>query len=142
MIYLASDHRGMVRKEEIKRILDETEEKHTDVGDLAFDPNDDAIEFVKEACGKITNEDKGIFFCGSGVMVDIIANRFTQIRSCLAVNIDQVKAARKEDDVNVLCLGADNFGLVDAEKLVRAFLETPFSDEEKYKKRIEKTKWK
>ena len=149
MIYLASDHRGMVRKEEVKKILDEMGEKHTDVGNLAFDPNDDAIDFVKEACERMRppfaegfGGVKGIFFCGSGVMVDIVANRFPYIRSCLAVNVDQVKAARKEDDVNVLCLGADSFGLVDAEKLVRAFLETTFSNEEKYKQRIEKTKWK
>lgn len=148
MIYLVSDHRGMVRKEEIKKILDEMGQGHTDSGNFAFDPNDDAIDFVREACGKIaasaegSGEPRGIFFCGSGVMVDIVANRFFEIRSCLAVSVDQVKAARREDDVNVLCLGSDNFGLVDTEKLVRAFLETGFSGGENYKKRIEKTKWK
>ncbi len=147
MIYLASDHRGMVRKEEVKKILDEMGERHVDVGNMAFDPNDDAIDFVKAACEKIgaasaqgSGEPKGIFFCGSGVMVDIVANRFANIRSCLAVNFDQVKAARSEDDVNVLCLGADNFGLVDTEKLVKTFLETEFSGEKKYQERIEKTK--
>lgn len=138
MIYLASDHRGMVRKAEVKKILDELGEKYSDVGNLAFDPNDDAILCVQQACDKIKGEDRGIFFCGSGVMVDVVANRFGHIRSCLAVNIDQVKAARKEDDVNVLCLGSDNFGLVDAERLVGAFLETEFSGEKKYLQRIKK----
>jgi len=140
MIYLVSDHRGMVRKEEMKKVLDEMGEKFTDVGNLAFDPEDDSIEFVVEACGKIGDGDKGIFFCGSGVMVDVVANRFGNIRSCLAVNTDQVKAARKEDNVNVLCLGIDNFGMVDSESLLKAFLGTEFSGEEKYKERIERTK--
>ena len=140
MIYLVSDHRGMVRKEEVKKILDEMGEKHTDAGNLAFDPNDDAIDFVSEACKKIEKDDKGIFFCGSGVMVDVVANRFGNIRSCLAANVDQVKAARTEDDANVLCLGSDSFGLVDTERLVGTFLETEFSGERKYKERIERTK--
>lgn len=140
MIYLASDHRGMVRKEEIKKLLDELGEKFVDVGDLSFNPEDDAIDFVTEACGKITPEDKGIFFCGSGVMVDIVANRFSNIRSCLAANPDQVKAGRREDDVNVLCLGGDNFGAEDSAKLVKVFLATEFDGGENYKRRLEKLK--
>lgn len=128
----------MVRKEEVKKLLDEVGEKYEDCGNLSFDPEDDAIEFVRAACGKIgvTAEAKGIFFCGSGVMVDVVANRFPQIRSCLAVNPDQVKAARREDNVNVLCIGGDNFGAEDAKKLVGIFLETEFSGEERYKDRI------
>ncbi len=156
MIYLASDHRGMVRKEEVKKFLDETSEKYEDMGNLSFDPEDDAIGFVRAACGKIeaasaegsgraspetmpaAREPKGIFFCGSGVMVDMVANRFPKIRSCLAVDPDQVKAARAEDDVNVLCLGTDSFSAELAKKLVGRFLETKFSGEEKYKVRIKK----
>ena len=130
----------MVRKEEVKKFLDELGEKYEDCGNLIFDPEDDAIEFARAACGKIgtTDEARGIFFCGSGVMVDVVANRFPQIRSCLAVNPDQVKEARKEDNVNVLCIGGDNFGAEDAKKLVGIFLETKFLGEERYKARIDR----
>lgn len=138
MIYLASDHRGMVRKEEVKKFLEEIKEEHEDVGDLKFEPNDDVIDFVKKACEEIAGEDRGIFFCGSGVMADVVANRFSQVRSCLAVNSDQVKAARREDNVNVLCIGGDNFGIEETKKLVGVFLETEFSGGENYQRRLEK----
>ena len=128
----------MVRKEEVKKFLDEIGEKYKDEGNLSFDPGDDAIEFVRSACKKMAEADKGVFFCGSGVMVDIVANRFPNIRSCLAVDPDQVKAARQEDDANVLCLGTDSFGAEDAKRLVGVFLETIFSGEEKYRLRIKR----
>lgn len=145
MIYLASDHRGMVRKEEIKKFLDEIKSEYQDVGNLSFDPNDDVIDYVVEACKKIgassaqgSGGPKGIFFCGSGVMADVVANRFSHVRSCLAVNSDQVKAARREDNVNVLCIGGDSFGAEETGKLVGVFLETEFSGGENYRRRLEK----
>src|SRR3989344_9428710 len=68
MIYLASDHRGMIRKEEIKKLLDEMNEEYQDCGNLILDPEDDEVDLVNKACEKIGEGDKGIFFCGSGVM--------------------------------------------------------------------------
>lgn len=138
MIYLASDHRGMLRKEEVKKVLDEMKEDHLDCGNLMLDPEDDEVDFVNKACVKIEPGDKGIFFCGSGVMVDIAANKFPHIRSCLAFEKKQVELARNDDDVNVLSIAANFFDLEETKVFVRAFLKTEFSNEAKYNRRIEK----
>lgn len=138
MIYLASDHRGMVRKEEIKKFLDEIKEEYQDCGNLILDPEDDEVDFVNKACEKITDSDRGIFFCGSGVMIDIAANRYPQVRACLAFEKKQVEMARNDDNVNVLCIAANFFDLEETKTFIKAFLKTEFSKEEKFERRINK----
>lgn len=143
MVYLAADHRGFVRKEEIKEWLKSQNLEFIDVGNHKLDPNDDEVDFVKGAGEKMMETDRGVFFCGSGVMVDVAANKFPQIRSCLGFDEIQVRAARSDDDVNVLALAADFLDLEKTKKLVQVFLDTPFSGEERFRRRIEKLpKWK
>ncbi|HBC58887.1 TPA: hypothetical protein DCZ14_00500 [Candidatus Azambacteria bacterium] len=50
------------------------------------------------------------------------------------------QAARKDDDVNVLSLSADLTDAATAKRIVKVFLETSFSGEERHKRRIEKIK--
>lgn len=160
MIYLASDHRGMIRKEEVKKLLDETSEDYQDCGNLILDPEDDEVDFVNNGCERIERDiaasqlrsspasggvrvladPRGIFFCGSGVMVDVAANRFPNIRSCLAFDKKQVEMARNDDDVNVLSIAANFFDLEETTVFVKAFLKTGFSSEGRYLRRIEKLK--
>lgn len=141
MVYLASDHRGMVRKEKIKELLDELKEEYFDSGNLMFDPEDDEVDFVNKGCQQMEADKadpKGIFFCGSGVMVDIAANKYPEIRACLAFDKKQVEMARHDDDVNVLCVAADFFDLEETKIFIKAFLKSKFSGDERFKRRIEK----
>jgi ribose 5-phosphate isomerase B len=109
-----------------------------DCGALTLDPEDDAMDFAKAAVEKIKEGDKGILFCGSGVMMDIVANRFKHIRACMAITREQVQQGRNDDDANVLVISTDTFSGEDTQALVDIFLSTPFSGEEKYTKRLEK----
>lgn len=138
MIYLASDHRGFIRKEEIKKYLLEINEETIDVGDLTYNADDDEVDFVAAAVSKMNEGDKGFFFCGSGVMVDMAANRYPKIRSCLGFDENQVREARNDDDANVLGVAADFMNLEKTKSLVMTFLKTPFSGEERYIRRIKK----
>ena len=45
---------------------------------------------------------RGIVICGSGIGVDIVANKFAGVRSALAMSADHIRAGRQDDDVNVL----------------------------------------
>lgn len=133
----------MVRKEEVKKFLDELGQDFYDYGNLMLDPQDDAVDFVNRACAKMmedTENPRGIFFCGSGVMVDIAANRFPQVRSCLAFDKKQVESARNDDDVNALCIAANYFSLEETKVFIKAFLNTEFSGEERFVRRIGKLK--
>src|SRR3989344_879947 len=91
---------------------------------------------LKEALKEYMDE-LGIVICGSGVGVDEVANKVPGIRSGLAMNKDQIKAARHDDDINVLALAADFTSEEDAKAILKTFLCTDFGSEEKYKRRIE-----
>ena len=141
MIYLGADHRGFKLKEEIKKFLAEKNYQFEDMGNFKYDPNDDYTDFAKLVAQKVSEkpeEHKGILICGSGVGVDITANKFHGVRSALADDIATAKQSRQHDDTNVLSLPADEMGIGLAKKIVNVWLSTPFSNGEKYKRRIDK----
>lgn len=141
MLYIGADHRGFQLKEEIKKFLAENKYQFEDMGNFAYDPNDDYTDFAKLVAQKVSEkpeENKGILICGSGVGVDITANKFHGVRSALADDIETAKQSREHDDTNVLSLPADEVDFELAKKIITVWLETPFSNGEKYKRRINK----
>lgn len=141
MIYIGADHRGFKLKEEITKFLAEKKYPLEDMGNFSYDPNDDYTDFAKLVAGKVSEkpkENKGILICGSGVGVDIVANKFHGVRSALADDIATAKQSREHDDTNVLSLPADEVDFEQAKKIITVWLETPFSNGEKYKRRINK----
>ena len=141
MIYLGADHRGFQLKEGVKIFLAENKYQFEDMGNFTYDPNDDYTDFAKLVAQKVSEkpqENKGILICGSGVGVDIVANKFKEVRSALADDIATAKQSREHDDTNVLSLPADEVDFALAQKIISAWLSTPFSNGEKYKRRIGK----
>lgn len=136
MLYIGADHRGYNLKEKIKHWLSEWSLDYEDVGAFKLNENDDFTDFAKKVAQDIGGNDKGIVICGSGVGVDEVANKFKGVRSGLAINEEQIRAARNDDDINVLALAADYTSEEDAKKIVSVFLETEFSGEEKYARRV------
>jgi len=138
MIYIGADHRGYNLKEALKEYMDELGIEYLDLGAFELDPNDDYPQYAKLVAEHIHDlDDRGIVICGSGVGVDEVANKVPGIRSGLAMNKDQIKAARHDDDINVLALAADFTSEEDAKAILKTFLGTDFGSEEKYKRRIE-----
>ena len=141
MLYIGADHRGFKLKEEIKNFLAEKNYQFEDMGNFAYNPNDDYTDFAKLVAQKVSEkpeENKGILICGSGVGVDITANKFHGVRSALADDIQTAKQSRAHDDTNVLSLPADEVDFTLAKKIITVWLETSFSNGEKYKRRINK----
>ena len=139
-VYIGADHRGFATKENLKPWLSEQGIEFIDVGASQFTEGDDYVDFA-EAVGKHVAEDKGsrgIVICGSGVGVDMVANKLLGIRSGLGIAHDQIMAARKDDDINVLALASDYTLPEELKKMVNVFLTTPFSTEERYSKRIQR----
>jgi len=56
----------------------------------------------------------------------------------LANNSDQAFLSRNDTDANVLCLAADFLDEEMAKKILSVWLQTPFSQEERHKRRIRK----
>jgi ribose 5-phosphate isomerase B len=67
-----------------------------------------------------------------------VANKINGIRCALAVNEENVTLAREHNDANVLSLGSIFVTDEHANKLAKLFLITPFSNEERHERRIEK----
>ena len=47
MLYIGADHRGFKLKEEIKNFLAEKNYQFEDMGNFAYNPNDDYTDFAK-----------------------------------------------------------------------------------------------
>lgn len=145
-VYLGSDHRGFKFAEEIYLWLMENNVACDNLGAEKLDENDDYVDYAQKIAEKVSQELKqglqtrGIVICGSGVGVDITANKIKGIRCGLGFTIEQVKKARSDDDINVLALPADYIDLITTKEIVKIFLETPFSGGERHKRRIEKIK--
>lgn len=141
MIYLAADHRGFELKEKIKKWLSEWGYEFQDLGAFDYNPDDDYPDFARLVAERIGNSgNMGIVVCGSGVGVDIVANKFDAIRSGLALNQSQVKLAREHDNINVLAIAAEYMAEKDVKEAVGTFLKTPFSGKERYERRLNQIK--
>jgi ribose 5-phosphate isomerase B len=141
LIYIGSDHKGFQLKESIKKFLDGQGYEVVDVGNDHYDENDDYPDFARAVAEKISEnptERRGILICGSGVGVDVVANKFGRVRSALANSPDQASASRHDDDSNVLSLAADFIDETQVEKIIGAWLVTPFSGEENHQRRMDK----
>ncbi|TSC69181.1 MAG: ribose 5-phosphate isomerase B [Parcubacteria group bacterium Gr01-1014_66] len=143
MIYLATDHRGFQLKELLKKFLVARGNAIEDYGAFTYDKDDDYVDFAALAAQKIaenSSEHKGIFLCGSGHGVDIVANKFKNIRAALCWNKEVAQQSREHGDANVLVLPADWMDEKHAEEIVKIWLETPFRNEERHVRRLEKVK--
>jgi len=142
MIYLGADHRGFNLKEKLKALLEEEGYEFEDLGNVIYDPDDDYPDFAAAVARRVAenpDEDRGILLCGSGVGVDIVANKVKGVRSALVWSDNEalVRQSRQHDDSNVLSLPADHLNEEQAKKIVKLWLETPFSKEERHRRRIE-----
>ncbi len=141
MIYLGADHRGLELKAKIAKWLAGRGYDFEDLGAYEYDHDDDYVDFAVAVAQKVAvgpDKYRGLVICGSGVGVDVVANKVAGIRCGLGFSQDQVHAARKEDNINVLALAADNCDEVMGTKLVEKFLDTEFVMQDKYLRRLEK----
>jgi len=139
MIILASDHAGYELKEYLKQYFDKHKIEYIDAGALKYEPTDDYPDIIKYAVKLVlkNNEYKGIFICGSGVGVSMVANRHKSIRAVLAYDSLTAQMARRHNNANVLCLGQSRVTQTMALKIIKTFLNTEFEGG-RHLKRIQK----
>lgn len=137
MIAIASDHGGYELRKEIMKHLEERGLEYLDLGCDTPEGVDYPIyaRKVTEAI-KSGQCDKGILICGTGIGISITANKEPGIRCALCTDCFCAEATRQHNDANVLALGGRVVGGGLALKIVDTFLDTPFSNDERHKRRI------
>lgn len=140
MIYIGADHGGFKVKEEIKAFLSESGEEVEDLGANSEDPEDDYPDFIIPVAKKVAeNPDSlGIVLGRSGNGEAIAANKIKGIRAAVCLNSEMAKKAREHNNANVLSIGADYINPEEIKEIVQTFLNTPFSNEERHKRRLQK----
>ena len=138
-IFLGADHRGYEMKEKIAKWLFDLEYPYQDMGAYHTDPGDDYTKYAEAVASLVAANEgsRGVLLCGSGVGVDVVANKFDGVRSSIGKNVFQVEAGREHDDMNILVIAADFTEEKEAKAMLIAFLETKFSGKAKYERRLQ-----
>ena len=137
-IFIGADHRGYELKEKISQWLFEMEHVYQDLGAENLDPDDDYTKYAELVASLVAKNEgsRGILLCGSGVGVEVVANKFDGVRASIGKNVEQVKAGRNDDDMNILVIASDYTEEKEAKAMLIAFLETKFSGKARYERRL------
>jgi ribose 5-phosphate isomerase B len=126
-IFISSDHAGFKLKEEIKSHLLKKKISFKDLGPF----NDDRVDYpdyAHKVARKVkTNKNNvGILVCGSGMGMNIAANRHKNIRAAQCFNLKSTKLSRLHNDANIITLGSRLLNKKLALNCVNTFLNTKF----------------
>lgn len=137
-VALGCDHRGLRLKRAVMDVLKSSGHEFRDFGCHTEEPVDypDIAEQVatEVAAG---NFDHGILICATGIGMSIAANKVRGIRAALCCNVFSAERARRHNDANVLCLGAETTEPELACEIVRTYLSANF-DGGRHLRRVEK----
>lgn len=150
MIYLGSDHGGFDLKEKIKRWLNDWGYRCEDMGNTIYNQEDDYPRYAFVVAKKVADEEKkglrypapwkdrpkGILCCRSAAGMVIAANKVRGARATAVFDVDYSKKTRLHNDSNILAIGADFLEELKIKKIIKAWLETEFTGEDRHIRRI------
>ena len=141
-IALGADHRGHAVKEKLSVLLSEighnvldfgtNSAKSCDYPDVAFP----AAKSVAEG-----RAHRAILICGSGIGMDMCANKVRGVRSALCHDELTAQLSRRHNDLNVLCLASDVLGEELIRRIVESFLATDFEGGGRHEHRVRKIQY-
>lgn len=137
MIAIGCDHGGFKLKQAVMKHLEERGLEYKDYGTYSDESCDYPVYGKAVANAVASGEcDRGILICGTGIGISIAANKIRGIRAALCGDCFSAEATRLHNDANILAMGARVVGEGLALKIVDIFLDTPFSGDERHRRRI------
>jgi ribose 5-phosphate isomerase B len=138
-IHIAADHAGYELKEHLKAHLSEAGHDVVDHGAHEYDAQDDYPAFCIAAAEavRVQPDTLGIVIGGSGNGEQLAANRVTGIRAALIWSEETARLARQHNDAQVGSIGARMHSLEEAAAIADAFVNEPFSGDERHQRRID-----
>ncbi len=145
-VFIGADHGGFELKGQLKKFLKASDYDVEDVGNLKMEKNDDYTDFarkVAEAVGKDGREIgqknvMGVLVCRSAAGMVIAANKVKGVRAVAAFDETSAIHSREHNDANILALSGDWLEIVAARNVLKAWLETPYSNELRHTRRLKK----
>lgn len=141
-IFIGADHRGFELKNQIVNFMREQGHEIEDSGPHELVLRDDFVDYAEKVARNVASDsgNRGIVICGSGAGVNIVSNKINGIRASIGFNVEQVKAARRDDNLNILAFASDYTLFEDAKIMIETFLNTAYDPTDNHARRIEKIK--
>ena len=142
-IHVATDHAGLEFSQQLQQHLRDQGHEVIDHGPQEYDALDDYPSFCINAALGVARDQRngvealGVVFGGSGNGEQMAANRVKGVRAALAWNESTARLAREHNNANVVAVGARQHSIEECLALIDAFLDTPFSEDERHQRRID-----
>lgn len=135
---IATDHNGVEKKKELITYLQSLGYEVIDCSKDNYS-GDDYPDYAKIVCEKILNNEAeyGILMCGTGIGMSIAANKFKGIRCAKVSTVSEARLTRVDNNSNVIALNY-TLPITELTELIKVFIETDFSNEERHIRRIGK----
>ena len=139
-IAIGSDKSGFAAKEAIKAWLVETGIEFDDLGTTDLSDVHPYYRVASEVAPLVQNGsyDKAVLICGTGAGMSVVANKYKGIYAVACEGVYAAKMARAINTANILCMGERVISEAKALEITDIFLDTPFSNDERHKRRISK----
>lgn len=157
-IALATDHTGFEQLKDLKEYLESLDHSCQDFGPTSLNIADDYPDFIFKAAQAVANGscERGVILGGSGQGEAMAANRIKGVRCAVFYGpavvgriIDAngrvssspyeiVRLSREHNNSNMLSLAARFVSLMDMKQVVKLWLETPFTEQPRHVRRIDK----
>lgn len=138
-IFIGADHAGFKLKEELIKFLKKSKINFKDAGAFSQE-RVDYPDFAFSVANSVSKNksSKGILICGTGTGMVIAANKVKGIRAAVIYDNYSAEMSRKDNNTNIACLRGRNFSAKKALRLIKIWLKTEFSKEQRHEKRIKK----
>ena len=139
IISIGCDHSALELKNELIKYLEGLGHKVLDKGTYTKDScdyTDYGYMVAKDVQSKTA--DKGIVICYTGIGMSTIANKVKGVRCALVGSKDAAVLTREHNDTNCLALSAKYTGYALAKEIVSLWIDTPFSENVRHQRRIDK----
>lgn len=137
-VHIGGDHAAWDLLNDLVAFLEDEGHEVTNHGPHAYDAVDDYPVFVLRAAQAVAADPDalGVVLGGSGNGEQMAANKVAGVRAALCYDEDLARLAREHNDARVIAIGARMATPERARSMVRTFLATPFSGDERHARRI------
>lgn len=138
-IYLGTDHAGFEMKKVVAEHLREQGHQLIDCGAHTYDAADDYPAYCIEVAYRTVNDPGtlGLVFGGSGNGEQMAANKVRGVRCALVWSEEVARLARQHNNAQIAAIGGRMHSEDEVLAIVDAFLDEPWSQEERHQRRID-----